>query len=1362
MLDFLEIDKKELKNGTTDIFPRFIVTAKSNDLMIRGKDFYAVWNPAKRMWSTDEQDVIDQVDDELRKYAEKYAKLEPDRYLNIRYMYDSDSGSIDKWHKYCQSQMRERFKPLDEKIIFSNTEISKRDYASKRLNYPLEEGDISAYEELISTLYDPSEREKLEWAIGAIISGDSKKIQKFVVLYGSAGSGKSTVLNIIQNLFDGYYSLFDSRELASSNNSFALESFKSNPLVSIQHDGDLSRIEDNTKLNSIVSHETMEINEKFKAKYTAKFNTFLFMGTNKPVRITEAKSGIIRRLIDVHPSGRKIPFKRYQELMKKIVGEELSGIAYYCLDIYNELGESYYDTYVPREMMAETNDFYDFIEFEIDRFKSKDYVTLNEAWKLYKEYCDFANVQFPFNMRIFRAELKNYFRKFEDRANIDGKRVRNVYSSFIMERFMPVELQPSPKEVAASWLQMSSDYISEFDVAAANYPAQYANENGTPLVPWNENVHTLKELKTNELHYVKVPENHIVIDFDIRDEDGKKNFEANYSEALKWPPTYAEVSKSGNGIHLHYIYEGDVKQLSRVYDDFIEVKVFTGNSSLRRKLTLCNSLKIAVITAASGLLPLKGGAKMVNWDGVKSEKMLRSMILKNLDKGYHDATKPSVDYIYKLLDDAYKSGMHYDVSDLQQSVFTFAMNSTNQSKTCVKLVGEMKFKSDDPSENVDAYEKDYDRLIFFDIEVFPNLLLVNWKFAGANSCVRMINPSSNDIEELVKYKLIGFNCRRYDNHILYARMMGYKIEEIYNVSQRIISGDRAAMFGEAYNLSYTDVYDFLSKKQSLKKWEIELGIHHQELGLPWDEPVPEEKWTLVAEYCDNDVIATEAVFNARKQDFVAREILADLSGLTVNDTTRMHATKIIFGNDKKPQLVYTDLSKTFPGYEFKDNKNLYFGEDASFGGYVYSEPGMYTNVALLDVASLHPSSIIAMNVFGDYTPRFKDILDARIAIKHHDLDKAKNMLDGKLAKYLGSDEEADQLAQALKIVINSVYGYTSATFDNPFRDPRNVNNIVALRGALFMMSLKHEVQKRGFTVAHIKTDSIKIPNATKEIIDFCMEYAKKYQYTFEHEATYEKMCLVNDAVYIAKYSTPESCNSMYGYSPKEVSKHPGEWTATGTQFQVPYVFKTLFSKEPIVFADLCETKSVSAGDIYLDMNEGYPDVSEYEKREEKLAKELKVTPAKLNEFLEEVKELAPEQYEKHQYNLEQIAKGHNYIFVGRVGQFCPIKKGCGGGVLYRKKDGKYFAITGTKGYRWLESERVSFMENGEENIDRNYYKELADQAIVDISAYGDFDWFVSTDPVPPVSNMPDFMNVPITENEEVPFEDSYVVDKKGD
>ena len=178
-----------------------------------------------------------------------------------------------------------------------------------------------------------------------------------------------------------------------------------------------------------------------------------------------------------------------------------------------------------------------------------------------------------------------------------------------------------------------------------------------------------------------------------------------------------------------------------------------------------------------------------------------------------------------------------------------------------------------------------------------------------NPVVRMVNPSPKDVEDLFAFKLVGFNCRKYDNHMLYGRYLGLTNEELYDLSQRIIVEQaHEAFYPEAYNISYTDIYDFCSKKQSLKKWEIELGIHHQELGLPWDQPVPKEMWNKVAEYCDNDVIATEAVWNARQADFTARQILADIAGGTVNDTTNQLTTRLIFGEEKHPKLVYTDLA----------------------------------------------------------------------------------------------------------------------------------------------------------------------------------------------------------------------------------------------------------------------------------------------------------------------------------------------------------------------------------------------------------------------------------------------------------------------
>lgn len=1286
MLDFMRIATRSTKRGTIEVYPKFRII-KSNDLMIRGGDFYAIWVEDRGLWSTDEYDVVHLIDRELDRYAEEN-KERFDGNVKVLHMEDAESGVIDSWHRYCQRQMPQSFVMLDEKLVFSNMEPNKKDYASKRLSYPLEPGDTPAWDKLLSTLYSPEERHKLEWAIGSIVSGESKKLQKFMVLYGAAGTGKSTVLNIIQKLFDGYYSVFDAKALGSASNAFALEAFKNNPLVAIQHDGDLSKIEDNTRLNSLVSHEEMTVNEKFKATYTNDFKCFLFMGTNKPVKITDAKSGLIRRLIDVSPSGNKLGPKEYKTAVKQ-VDFELGAIAHHCKEVFLA-DPGFYDDYIPITMLGASNDFYNFILDVYHVFKAEDGTTLKAAWEMYKTYCDEAKVGYPFSQRIFKEELKNYFRDYKERFSLeDGSRVRSYYTGFRTEKF---EDRTYGNEEEPAVHQIIFDQTeSIFDKVCADCIAQYASKKETPSNYWDNITSRLSELDTSKLHYVKVPENHIVIDFDIPDGEGNKCFEKNLEEASKWPATYAELSKSGSGIHLHYIYTGDPTKLSRVFDDHIEVKVFTGKSSLRRKLSKCNNLPIATISSG---LPLKGESKLVNFEAIKSEKGLRTLIKRNLNKEIWPATKPSIDFIYKVLEDAYSSGLNYDVTDMRNAILAFAASSTHQADYCIKLVNKMQFKS---AEQSTAGKNDQAKRVFYDVEVFPNLFLVNWKIEGENKpVVRMINPTSTEIEDLMRFRLIGFNCRRYDNHILYARLMGYSNEQLFNLSQRIIGGSKNAFFGEAYNVSYTDVYDFSSKKQSLKKFEIDLGIHHQELGLPWDQPVPEELWVKVAEYCDNDVIATEAVFLARMADFVARQILADIAGMTVNDTTNSLTTRIIFGNNRKPQdqFNYRDMGKVtpgasrvtvtednvlfsefgdeytmfdeegrpiFPGYIYENGKSTYRGEEVGEGGYVYAEPGIYWNVALLDVASMHPSSIVAENLFGDaYTKRFKEILDARIAIKHKDFDRARKMLGGALAKYLTDESAAADLAQALKIAINSVYGLTAAAFENPFRDPRNKDNIVAKRGALFMINLKHEIQNRGFTVAHIKTDSIKIPDATPEIIQFVMDYGKQYGYTFEHEATYEKMCLVNDAVYIAKYKD-------------------GDWTATGTQFQVPYVFKTLFSKEPIEFKDMCETKSVSSA-LYLDMNEN----------------------------------LGPDE--------------HSYRFVGKVGSFCPIKPGGNGGELLREakdKEGnvKYSSATGAKGYRWLESELVAVGEKYDD-IDRSYYDRLVDEAVATIEKYGDLEAFI--------------------------------------
>lgn len=1258
-MDFFKIMERTTQKGITEVFPDFQVV-RSKDLMVRGRSFYAIWDEKKGLWSTDEYDVQRLVDEELYAYAEG-------KHVRVKAMGDFSTNSWSLFRKYL-NHVTDNAHQLDMNLTFSNTEVTRKDYVSKRLPYPLEKGSIESWDIFMSTAYEPEEREKIEWAIGSVVAGESKNIQKFIVIYGEAGSGKSTVINIIQKLFEGYYTTFEAKALGSSNNSFSTEAFRHNPLVAIEHDGDLSKIEDNTKLNSIISHEQMTMNEKFKPNYTSKSNALVIMGTNKPVRITDAKSGLLRRLLDVRTSGRTLGIHQYQTVLSRIEFE-LGAIAYHCLEVFQKLGKDRYLGYKPTRMQIETDIFFNFVEEYFFTFKEQDGTTLTQAWEMYKAFCEDTSIEYRLPRHKFREELTNYFKDFKSMGrDVRGKQMRSVYSGFRTDKF--TSLAPIEDAVPLS-LVLDSDK-SLLDEMYPDSPAQYANEEtGLPKKKWAGVKTKLSDIDTRQLHYVILPKNHIVVDFDLKNSSGEKSLERNLEEASKWPPTYAEFSKSGQGVHLHYIYDENPDKLALLYSDGIEIKVFRigeiGPSSLRRKFSKCNKVPVAHINSG---LPLKG-EKVIDFKSVKSEKGLRELIERNIRKEIHPGTKPSIDFIYKILDDAYNSGMRYDLTQIRPKVLSFAMKSSHQSEYCVKLVSKMKFKSEhDEAEQIlfDGVENPIDNQpnVFYDVEVFKNLFVVCWKYQGKeNKTVRMINPTPEQIGDLMKMKLIGFNCRRYDNHILYARFIGYDLEQLFNLSSKIINSSENGYFREAYNISFADIYDFSSKKQSLKAFQIELGIHHQELHHPWDQPVPEDMWLDVAKYCENDVISTEATFEDRKQDFVARQILSELSGLPINSTTQQHTAKIMFGDDPKPQekFIYTDLSKTFPGYKFDAGKSTYKGEETGEGGYVYSEPGMYEDVALLDVASMHPASILAMNMFGPYTERYKELLDARISIKHGDYDKAKGFLNGMLNKYLTDTKQADDLAYALKIhALNIVYGLTSASFPNKFRDPRNKDNIVAKRGALFMIDLKEAVQEKGFIVAHIKTDSIKIPNATPEIIKFVFEFGEKYGYTFEHEATFSKFCLVNDAVYIAKYKD---------------GKKAGKWTATGAQFAHPFVFKTLFSGEEIEFRDLCESKAVTSPSVlYLDMNE----------------------------------------------NMKEGE--HNYVFVGKVGLFCPVESGTGGGLLMREKEGKYYAATGTKGYRWMEAEVIKNLGMTDQ-IDTSYHQNLASEAIKHISKFGDFESFVS-------------------------------------
>lgn len=1171
-MDFynIQVQPTPRSNGDYSVTVDFVYD-NSKDIICRGKEFYAYYDAETGLWKEHKMGLVRIIDQNIEEVAKRLEEKKPDAVVSRRFMRMHSTKRMEEFVKFCKNMPTIEV-VFNNKVLFDSSKPKRTDYATTKLSYDPIDMETPAFDEIMNTLYEPSERDKILWFMGLVLTGRTHMVQKFMYLYGGKGTGKGTVIKMFRAMMESYADDIDLQTLTSED-SFATGQVKEVPLL-IDEDTDISRIKKDTNLLKLTAHEPLIVNKKFKSEYKTIFNGVLITASNQRYQVRNIDSGITRRAVVVEPKGDQIPRNRYDQLMD-LLKFEYPGIAKKAIDHINNVGIRVYENTMDVNMAEATDLIFSFIRENEEQFG--DVITLAQASALYKEFLEDLGFDTKGYKRRIKVELQRYYNIFHKQKKIDGLSMQNVFEGFKWDLVFP-ERKELIEEQENNILEMKHQ-ASVLDEIMTTYPAQYANKEGTPEYTWLKCKTILADIDTQQLHFVRVPLNHIVLDFDLKDSEGNKSIELNMEAASKYPETYAEVSKSGNGIHLHYYYDGPVEKLANEVEPNIEIKVFTGKSSLRRKLTMCNNKQMTHISTG---LPFKEETEMNQHteDIIWTEKKIRTAIEKNLRKEYHSATKPSIDFIAHILKQAYDDGVKYDLRDMRQDVMNFAMHSTNHVQYCLGVVYNMKFNS---IEEDDFYEMQTkteivpdEELWFYDIEIFPNLLIVAFKKYGSKTKTIWYNPTPAQVEELIKRPLVGFNNRGYDNHLIYSALMGASNLKLYHQSKDIVESGRggSGKIGAAYELSYADIYEYNSTKQSLKKWEIELGIKHDELEFPWDQPLPEEQWERAGEYCANDVDATEELFKATYYDYKARLILSSLTGLSVNATTQQQAAQWLFGQDKRPQdkFVYTDLATIFPGYKYEFGKSTYMDEDPSEGGLVRHKTGVWKDVELFDVASMHPHAAKALNYFGPYQDRFNQLIDARIAVKHHDFELAATYFDGALKPYL-TEEDADDLAYALKIIINIVYGMTSAKFDNKFRHPKNVDNIVAKYGALFMITLKNELEKMGAEWVHIKTDSIKVVKPTEEVKKFIFDFGKKYGFDFEHEATYEIMALVNKAVYIAKYGWDEK------------TKKIGKWEAVGTQFQVPYVFKTLFSKEELKLEDYAMTKSATApiyiGDTYI-------------------------------------------------------------------------------------------------------------------------------------------------------------------------------------
>lgn len=1168
--DFVRIVKNRVGSKSDgDIYQLSIDfnVGRLHDVVIQGGQFVAFYNAESHFWESRTHFY-----DYARKILYEAAEEERSKYpgqtilvMDPQHLSSKVPAKIDALCKACEAE-----KPIlfNQKVLWNTDTPKREDYATKSMSYSINSESCSNYDKLMSVLYSPEDRTMLEWLAGAALCGDGGRIDKFVYLEGEPGSGKSTFLNILEAVIGPYGASIKAEELASTSGMFATSQLKNGPLIAIQHDGDLSKIETNTTLNNIISHEPICINDKYAKTYYVRLNTLLFIASNYPLRLTDSMSGLLRRCLDPIPTGKLIPVEKYNALFQAAM-HELGGIANRFVSVYEELGPRAYNGYRSSRIVRSGNALGYWVERNRDIDWSVDgECLLSTEYTLYRAYCDGTATK-PISKSLFERQLRFFWdtsaeevseNNYKDVRFMDYTWKRKPFRKPIFSLY-DAESTQAPDVQSDDFLAFTSKFDTSLAVLCADCPAQYANEAGTPRVSWVNVDTTLSNIVSGELHYVKLPENHIVVDLDCRDNNGGKAREVNFDKIreLGLPPTYGEYSKSGEGIHLHYIYDGDVSKLTNLICENVEVKVFKGNASLRRKFTYGNNFPVSHISSG---IPMKDKKDQIVADGVKDAKHLENIVKKGL-RGEFGSHKVTIDFLDYIIRSCKSKGMSYDLTIYYEDLKFYAAQSTHHSLELPKIVDAMPLKNG----SVDK------PIVFFDMEVFPNYNCLCWKILGSKQTNRERFPTAKTVVDLLQdYNLIGFNNKSYDNMMLHQIMEGADSAALYQVSRSVIA-QKMRVPRQVQALSFSDIYDYCNTKQSLKRWEVQLGIHHQECQYPWDRPVPESAWDDIDTYCCNDVEASEAVFNATQDDWEARKLLAYLTDMTVNDSTNELTAKLIFGDDTHPQdqFVYTDLSSIFPGYEYTINNgkctSTYLDKVVGEGGYVSVSLGYYEMVGVNDVESMHPTSACELNIFGTkYTERFRELVKSRKAAKNGDLEFIKKAFEGRLWDYCQiTGQPWKKLKSSLKVPINAVYGMTSAKFTNRFKDPRNVDNIVAKRGALMMMTLEDKLQREGVVPVHIKTDSIKIKNFTQEINDEIVEFGKSYGYRFTIEEFYTVFCVFNKTEYLAYNAAT------------------GEWESRGATLQNPYVFKSLVGG-CIQPSDYMLTKSVNEGAIYIGDN----------------------------------------------------------------------------------------------------------------------------------------------------------------------------------
>ena len=186
----------------------------------------------------------------------------------------------------------------------------------------------------------------------------------------------------------------------------------------------------------------------------------------------------------------------------------------------------------------------------------------------------------------------------------------------------------------------------------------------------------------------------------------------------------------------------------------------------------------------------------------------------------------------------------------------------------------------------------------FDVECYPNYFLVIFRHVVSDKCVIFESSPGAEIDTdklgwlVWRSCLIGFNSNLYDLPLVAMALSGYRYEEIYQASKKIIYEDaRPSVIEEAFaiqipTLNHVDLIQVAPLQASLKMYAGRLHCPvMQDLPLEPDVEIKPDDVPTIRAYCGNDTANTKLLLvelapHIELRQNLGREYCRDLRSLS--------------------------------------------------------------------------------------------------------------------------------------------------------------------------------------------------------------------------------------------------------------------------------------------------------------------------------------------------------------------------------------------------------------------------------------------------------------------------------------------------